>query len=54
MVGTLVRLTATAVVDPLTAVAALVSLGVGLGGRLNAAWLVAAGAATGLLHAFAA
>ena len=50
----LVRLTGAAVTDPLTAAVALVAPAVGLWGRVNSAWLIAAGVAVGLVHAVAA
>ena len=48
MAGVLVRLTGEALVDPLTVVVALVALGLLVSTKVNATWLIAAGAALGL------
>lgn len=53
MAGVLVRLTGEALVDPLTVVVALAALLALLATKVNATWLIAAGAALGLVQSLA-
>jgi hypothetical protein len=54
MAGVLVRLTSTAVDGVLTAMIAIVALGVLVRTKVNSAWLVGIGLLIGAVHAFVA
>ena len=50
MLGVTIQLAATAIIDPITILIALVSLFLLLRFKLNSTWLIAGGALIGLLH----
>jgi chromate transporter len=52
MLGVTLQLGASALIDPITILIALISLGLILRFQINATWLIFGGALAGVLHAF--
>lgn len=52
MLGVTLQLGASALIDPITILIALISLGLILRFQVNSTWLILGGALAGVLHAF--